>query len=359
MTKWQAIKSNFPKLFPWRVHHTTERGPWLGGDTANVDELTGTRDQEMKKKVWRGYTVLILSDLTARARQVRLSRRSMGVILLGGTFAVLMIAYLLIHYIAFEMGRGEIERLRQTVNEQLILAEKMQALEQEVTRLRAVDYQIRRLAGMETGPEQESMVGIGGGTFELQQVLTAEEQSERQQVVQRLYGDLERLEREVALRAESLEALTTYMSEQKDRLGATPSLWPTKGYVTSSFGPRTSPFTGQRQQHSGIDIAAARGTSILSPADGVVTFSGKLPGYGNAIVITHGFGFKTFYGHNQENQVEKGQRVKRGQVIGTVGNSGYSTGSHLHYEVLVNNSPVDPQKYILDDERRAQAPRVN
>ncbi len=142
-------------------------------------------------------------------------------------------------------------------------------------------------------------------------------------------------------------------------MAATPSIWPTKGYVSSKFGPRVSPFTGRQQQHTGIDVAAARGTPILAPADGVVTYSGRLPGYGHAIVITHGFGFKTFYGHNHENKVRKGQRVKRGQVIGTVGSSGYSTGSHLHYEVLVNNSPVNPLKHILDDGRRAHVLRAN
>ncbi|MFQ5532877.1 MAG: M23 family metallopeptidase, partial [Candidatus Methylomirabilales bacterium] len=82
--------------------------------------------------------------------------------------------------------------------------------------------------------------------------------------------------------------------------------------------------------------------------------SGRLAGYGRAMVLNHGFGLKTFYGHNKKNAVKKGVRVKRGQVIGYVGNSGYSTGSHLHYEVLVNETPRDPLKYILDEEQRAK-----
>ncbi|MGH7405883.1 MAG: M23 family metallopeptidase, partial [Candidatus Methylomirabilales bacterium] len=164
-------------------------------------------------------------------------------------------------------------------------------------------------------------------------------------------------EREIALRAESLQAVTEYLTKQKDRLTATPALWPTEGHVTSPFGPRTSPFTGQPQQHTGVDIAAPPGTPIRAPADGIVTFAGTLPGYGHALVLTHGFGFKTFYGHNQRNQVSKGQTVKRGQVIAFVGNSGYSTGAHLHYEVLLNDQPHNPLKYIVDEGQRANVIR--
>jgi murein DD-endopeptidase MepM/ murein hydrolase activator NlpD len=198
---------------------------------------------------------------------------------------------------------------------------------------------------------------VGGGTLELAKALKEGEQASQAQLLGRLYQDLEQLEREIALRAESLQAVTEYLSRQKDRLVATPALWPTEGYVSSRFGPRTSPFTGQPQHHTGIDIAAPPGTPIRAPADGVVTFAGTLPGYGHALVLTHGYGFKTFYGHNQRNQVSKGQTVKRGQVIAFVGNTGYSTGAHLHYEVLLNDQPHDPLKYVVDEGQRAQALR--
>ncbi len=307
--------------------------------------------------VSRFFTILILTDHTDRARQLRVSQRMVAGILFGGTLVLFTIAFLVVHYIAFQVDYGELERLRQTVKAQQGLASRLETLTEEVTRLRSVDHQIRRLAGMEAGPAAENTLGMGGGTLQIQQALTAEEQAKRQRLIERLYEDLERLEREVALRAESLEALTTYLGEQRDRLAATPSIWPAKGYVSSKFGPRTSPFTGRRQRHTGIDIATARGTPILAAADGVVTYSGKMAGYGRVIVVTHGFGFKTFYGHNHENKVRKGQRVKRGQVIGTVGSSGYSTGSHLHYEVLVKERPVNPLKYILDEDRRVEVIR--
>ena len=103
-------------------------------------------------------------------------------------------------------------------------------------------------------------MAMGGGTVEFNKALAEGEQVEREKLVDQLYQDLQRLEREVALRAESMEAVTGYLTKQKDRLAATPSIWPTRGYVSSRFGPRISPFTGRRQRHTGIDVAAARGT---------------------------------------------------------------------------------------------------
>jgi len=273
---------------------------------------------------------------------------------LGGALAILTIASLVIYSLTVQLDVAEHARLRETVKAQRRVATRLETLAQEVTRLRTFDHQIRRLAGME---EVQNLMAMGGGTLELGKALAAGEQAEYEQLVERLYQDLQRLEREVALRAESLEAVTTYLTQQKNRLAATPSIWPTQdeGYVSSSYGHRASPFTGRRQMHTGIDIAAPRGTSILAAADGVVTFSGRMAGYGRVIVVTHGFGFKTFYGHNQKNKVRKGERVKRGQVIGTVGNSGYSTGSHLHYEVLVKDRTINPLKYIVDEGRQARA----
>ena len=302
----------------------------------------------------KGYTILVLSDTPSRARQWHLGERGLRVALFGGALAILTIASLVIYSLTVQLDVAEHARLRETVKAQRRVATRLETLAQEVTRLRTFDHQIRRLAGME---EVQSLMAMGGGTLELGKALAAGEQAEYEQLLERLYQDLQRLEREVALRAESLEAVTSYLTQQKNRLAATPSIWPTQdeGYVSSSYGHRASPFTGRRQMHTGIDIAAPRGTSILAAADGVVTFSGRMAGYGRVIVVTHGFGFKTFYGHNQKNKVRKGERVKRGQVIGTVGNSGYSTGSHLHYEVLVKDRTINPLKYIVDEGRQARA----
>ena len=309
---------------------------------------------------WHTSTaLLLLADDTGRRLRLRLSRQALYCALLGGLLTVLALAYLGYHFLVFQVDYSELAQLRETVQAQEEMAAQLQTLAQELTRLQSFDTQIRRLAGMEAGPAAQGAppLAVGGGTLELAKALKEGEQAEQAQRLGRLYQDLERLEREIALRAESLQTVTEYLTKQKDRLAATPALWPTEGYVTSRFGPRTSPFTGQPQQHTGVDIAAPPGTPIRAPADGVVTFVGTLPGYGHALVLTHGFGFKTFYGHNQRNQVSKGQTVKRGQVIAFVGNTGYSTGAHLHYEVLLNDQPHDPLKYIVDEVQRAQALR--
>lgn len=298
----------------------------------------------------RSYTLMVLSSQATRARQFRVTQLWLRIARVGGILVLIAVPYMLYHFVTI---KTEVRQLRRIVQEQEVLVGKVQTMHQEMGRMRTLDNQIRRLAGLESASATESTMAMGGGTLEIEQVLTAEEQAARLQLIAQLFEDVERLEREVALRAESFEALTAYLTEQKDRLAATPSIWPAKGYVSSKFGPRISPFTGRRQRHTGIDIAAARGTPVLAPADGVVTYSGKLAGYGRAIVIDHGFGIKTFYGHNHQNKVKKGQRVARGQVIAALGSSGYSTGSHLHYEVLVKDTPVNPLKYIVDENRRA------
>jgi murein DD-endopeptidase MepM/ murein hydrolase activator NlpD len=306
-----------------------------------------------------GYTLVLLTGNTPRGRQFHLTDPGFRGALLGGLLTVLALGYLGYHFLVFQVDYSELAQLRETVQTQQEMAAQLETLAQELTRLRSFDTQIRRLAGMEAGPAAQggSPRAVGGGTLELAKALKEGEQASQAQLLGRLYQDLEQLEREIALRAESLQAVTEYLSRQKDRLVATPALWPTEGYVSSRFGPRTSPFTGQPQHHTGIDIAAPPGTPIRAPADGVVTFAGTLPGYGHALVLTHGYGFKTFYGHNQRNQVSKGQTVKRGQVIAFVGNTGYSTGAHLHYEVLLNDQPHDPLKYVVDEGQRAQALR--
>ena len=130
------------------------------------------------------------------------------------------------------------------------------------------------------------------------------------------------------------------------QLADAPSLWPIEGRVTSSFGQREDPFNGEGAFHAGIDISAGFGTSVRAAADGVVDSASLMNGYGREVVIDHGHGVRTVYGHLSGFSVVAGQQVKRGQVIGFVGLSGRSTGPHLHYEVRVRNTPVNPHKYL-------------
>lgn len=127
-----------------------------------------------------------------------------------------------------------------------------------------------------------------------------------------------------------------------------PTLWPVIGRLTSSFGERQDPFNGEGAFHAGIDIATSYGTPVCSPADGVVAMAGPASGYGRELVLDHGQGITTVYGHLSGFAVAAGQQVKRGQVIAYVGSAGRSTGPHLHYEVRIRNTPVNPHKYLRE-----------
>ena len=135
---------------------------------------------------------------------------------------------------------------------------------------------------------------------------------------------------------------------QRNLLASTPAIRPTVGWMTSRFGHRISPFTGRKEFHKGIDIAHRHGTAILATADGIVSFAGKKGAMGNVLVIDHGHGMITRYAHLSKPLKERGEKVKRGDIIAQMGSSGRSTGPHLHYEVHLNGVPVNPSQYILN-----------
>jgi hypothetical protein len=149
-------------------------------------------------------------------------------------------------------------------------------------------------------------------------------------------------------RANSLEILLGQLEDKRQRLVSMPSIWPSRGWLTSRFGPRVSPFTGRRQMHAGIDIAAADGTPIVAPARGRVSYVGRKGPLGKTLVLDHGFGVKTVYGHTKEILVRTGETVERGQKVAAIGSSGRSTGPHLHYVVEVNGKARNPLDYIFD-----------
>ena len=130
------------------------------------------------------------------------------------------------------------------------------------------------------------------------------------------------------------------------RMAKAPTLWPVEGPITGSFGERIDPFNGEGAFHSGVDISSTYGHPVIAPADGVVTFADSLAGYGRMVVIEHGNGISTRYGHLSGYAVTAGQTVQRGDTIGYVGLSGRSTGPHLHYEVRIHDAPVNPHKYL-------------
>jgi len=157
---------------------------------------------------------------------------------------------------------------------------------------------------------------------------------------------------------ESLESRLSTVSRTVDRrnalAAATPSIWPAKGWLTSTMGRRSDPITGGADFHAGLDIAGERGQPVFATAAGTVTHVGYQGGYGNLIVLDHGFGLQTRYGHLLNYTVKQGAKVNRGDVIGHVGNTGRSTGYHLHYEVLANGKLLNPLQLLSQQRPRDQ-----
>lgn len=156
------------------------------------------------------------------------------------------------------------------------------------------------------------------------------------------------LERAATAQERLLSELSEAAEQRSTRWASTPSIWPVKGWVTSGFGPRMSPFTEKPAWHDGLDIGAAPNTPVRAPAKGRITYAGYDPKLGHNVRVDHGYGVETIYGHLAKALVKEGQRVERGDVIALVGSSGLATGPHLHYMVKVNGQALDPTKYILE-----------
>jgi len=161
-------------------------------------------------------------------------------------------------------------------------------------------------------------------------------------------SDIENLMGEIQKTVERVDEIKDYLRIQKDIYMATPKGYPLEGNISSSYGRRDNPFSGERTFHSGVDISATPGMPIRATADGVVTYSGWTQSSGNVVLIEHGCGFSTAYAHNRSNWVKVGQRVKRGEIVAYIGSTGKSTGPHVHYEVWERGRRINPSKFLQE-----------
>ncbi len=226
------------------------------------------------------------------------------------------------------------------------LAQKIEALKSQVRSLDMLEKQVRLISDIEEGCSS-TLLGIGGipdDTLQHEIPLDARHNT----LIREMHQQVEHLQNVAAKKKLDLDDLVIQLEKKKNILAATPSIRPVKGVITSLFGYRKSPFTGKKDFHSGLDISNRKGTEIVATADGKISFAGKKTHYGNIVIIDHGFGKSTRYAHLNKIRVKRGQKVKRGDVIATLGNTGRSTGPHLHYEVRLNGTPVNPMKYIFN-----------
>lgn len=306
----------------------------------------------------RHFTILIVPSDQSKVRRVRLPQTALGLAAAAGAFAAALFGAGLytsvVDHVRLSRERAERSQLEAQSKAQeghiRLFAERIKDLESRLGEMQALG---RKLRGMANLKEQREMVApsprfsVGGaaldedrwafGLYDLQNAITDE-----------LESDLDRLSLEAALQEQSLSELNRSLMEKSLRDAHTPSIWPSRGLVTSYFGQRTNPITGQHQFHTGIDIASRRGSPVYATADGVVVFAGRSGGLGKLVMVSHGNGLKTRYGHLAETYVAPGQKVTRGTKIGAVGATGRATGPHVHYEVVKNGVSVNPRKYIVD-----------
>jgi murein DD-endopeptidase MepM/ murein hydrolase activator NlpD len=227
------------------------------------------------------------------------------------------------------------------------LAKRIDRLGQKVAELSEFDRKLKVMVNLESDEEEKQFQGVGGS----ETVLVASQASvvkSHEELVRLMHRSLDNLENSVTLGQEDKEELYKFLENQKILLASTPSIWPVKGWLSSRFGKRISPFTGEREFHRGIDVATRMGAPVQAPADGIVASIIWDHGYGNVLTVKHGYGLVTKYAHLKKVLVKRGQHVKRGETVALVGNTGRSTGPHLHYEVHLNRVAVDPIRYILN-----------
>ena len=244
-----------------------------------------------------------------------------------------------------------IEEQREEVGQQRLqiqaFAHEINALKEKLVGLDQFEEKIRVIANLAPGQIDNNLFGVGGAAPEdLEPQLELTQRHEG--LMREMHQQVDELASASQRQENSFGNLLDKLEGQRNLLASTPAIRPTGGWMTSRFGHRVSPFTGRKELHKGVDIANRKGTAILATANGIVSFAGKKGPMGNVVVIDHGHGMITRYAHLSEALKKQGDTVKRGDIIAQMGNSGRSTGPHLHYEVHLNGVPVNPVTYILN-----------
>ncbi|HYG65442.1 MAG TPA: peptidoglycan DD-metalloendopeptidase family protein [Thermoanaerobaculia bacterium] len=301
----------------------------------------------------RHHTVIFVPHAHTKLRKWRISNLQIGVAVGALVLLTVAAALALWSFFSTPSNPAEVARLRQE-NEQLRLANhrfetSIQSLQNQLGSYEERTRQLAIVAGLENLGEGVE-AGIGGGEpmppiADLGAGGPAPGEEAR--------GEIDATDLpEMASRAEhlagTLDQVQAKLDERMRWLSATPAITPVRGILTSGFGYRSDPVTHGRGVHQGVDIAAATGQPVKASADGIVIRAGVEGGLGQAVFLSHGYGLTTRYGHLSRIDVRPGQRVKRGEVVGRVGNTGRSTGPHLHYEVRVDGEPVNPLAYLYD-----------
>jgi murein DD-endopeptidase MepM/ murein hydrolase activator NlpD len=320
---------------------------------------------QRKKRWWneRFITIMVIPERTREVHKlvVPFLLVKLGVILFSLMTVFLVIVGVDYFHVLGRMGenkalKGENFKLRQEIQ---TVRNKVDSMESTIERVRNYAKKLQILTGQGNGKNQLDMP-MGPVETEPDRLPSSRDNKHSQneffdaEVTRAAFesnqaGLQDKLEKLELVGEETETALTklhTFLIARTAIINATPSLLPINGWLSSTFGYRRNPYDGSYRLHSGVDIAAEPGTPVRAPADGSVIFSGYREGYGKVIVMDHGYGIRTLFAHNSALFVGQGSKVKRGETISQVGNTGHSTGPHLHYEIRKNGVPVNPSTFL-------------
>lgn len=300
---------------------------------------------------FKKISVFLVPEGAKRVKQFRVPRVLLLILFLLFASCIAFFYWTTRDYLAMkaQMPRlAHLEKENEQKKDQFIhLAQRIDMITLRMVELNKFDHKLRVMVNLETRGKNAEFWGVGGSEPVLLDPNYTMKKIHKK-LVRKMYRSLDELDNEIALGKQHKEQLCKFLESQKMLLASTPSIWPAKGWLSSGFGNRISPFTGLKEFHRGIDIATRSGAPIIAPADGIVSQICWDRGYGKTLVVKHGYGLVTKYAHLKKALVKKGHKVKRGEKIALVGNTGRSTGPHLHYEVHLNKVPINPLHYVLN-----------
>ena len=297
------------------------------------------------------YTIMVIPSNSSGTRRLSITRGMIILLLLCFCSLVGATLYLTQERISLTKHLAKLSPLVQQNQTQRELLEKftakLQSLDNNLIQLKQLEDQLRIMASLKPGKRKDDL-GMGGVSkhalsHDLEKLAPSE-----QRFIRRLNRQFQDIEKRSTEQESAFKDLLRAFRDKSVLLAHTPSIWPVKGWLSSSFGYRNSPFTNRREFHAGIDVVAREGTPVFAPADGVVISVTRAGGFGKIVRIRHMQGIVTTFAHNSVNLVKVGQRVRRGEIIAKVGSTGRSTGPHLHYEVRINGVAVNPRLYIVE-----------
>lgn len=290
-----------------------------------------------------GFTLVLVHGGGTRMLHLRCPRWLVRSLFLALVSFVALLAGTWWDYFALKRAQLQATSVEGRVEEQRAMLDSVEVrvaeLNREVGGWQAAHLRVWSTFGPSPGSAMKSG-GMGGAMAVLPLVFATEAPA--------LPQALAVLSSSVSESGQSLRALERYVERTRPMLMALPFRWPVRGPLNSRFGMRQSPWTGESEFHRGLDISAQRGTPVRAPASGVVAFAGDSGEYGNTVIVDHGRDLRSLYGHLSEIKVKHGERIERGEVIALTGNTGRTSGPHLHYEIQIHGQAVDPRQFLWD-----------